>query len=258
MVIQHAIRKVKSVIALWLLQTICLVLSPAAVAQPQVSSPALLPVYQCRRSCSPPQIDGLLSEPMWREAPRAYLRECITARRPQQRTVVRMLWDSKYLYVGARLYETDIRSTLTGRDAAVYTEQCFEVFLQHGGSSFQYLEADVSPLNTLFDSSVFNDGQDLKPNNACNAPDLSTAVRRKGSINEPSDTDRCWTLEMAIPLEAVPGGGPSVLGQRWRINLYRIHNWDKADEELSAWSPTGLRNFHIPQRFGWLQFTETQ
>ncbi len=236
---------------------LCLALSGPLLAQPK-SEKTLpeLPKYKCLRTSSPPQIDGLLSEPMWRQTPRIYLWECIAAGRPQQRTTVRMRWDNNYLYVAARLYETDIRSELTGRDAAVYSEQCFEVFLQEGASPFQYWETDVSPLNTLFDSRIFNDGEHFQVHNAYNPRDLATAVERHGTINEPYDSDRCWTVEMAIPFRAVPTATRQLprSGECWRINLYRIHNWDEPDEEISAWSPTGARNFHVPERFGWIQF----
>ena len=46
-------------------------------------------------------------------------------------------------------------------------------------------------------------------------------------------------------------------GDEWRVNLYRIDT-DGENVEFQAWSPTGTAKpqFHVPERFGVLQFAE--
>ena len=44
--------------------------------------------------------------------------------------------------------------------------------------------------------------------------------------------------------------------EQWRaqsVLLLERHGIELSDE-LSAWSPTGEPNFHVPERFGWVVF----
>ena len=61
------------------------------------------------------------------------------------------------------------------------------------------------------------------------------------------------TLTMRIPWTAL--GGPPRVGARWRANLFRCVGADPTRGYL-AWQPTltAEPSFHVPQRFGWLQF----
>ena len=59
-----------------------------------------------------------------------------------------------------------------------------------------------------------------------------------------------WRAEARIPLAELgpkPGNGT-----RWRINLYRA---DQANRAWLAFNPTLQSTFHVPERFGWLEFT---
>ena len=67
--------------------------------------------------------------------------------------------------------------------------------------------------------------------------------------------DERVTICMRIPFEAF-GGAPQ-LGTRWRANLFRCIGEGDA-RGYFAWQPTrtDLPNFHVPNAFGWLSFTE--
>ena len=75
---------------------------------------------------------------------------------------------------------------------------------------------------------------------------------------KPTDTDRGWTLEIAYPLTAfnsrqqVP---PPVPGTIWRINFSRVE-WKPGNpkEDNWVWSPQGVINMHVPDRWGYLHF----
>ena len=91
-----------------------------------------------------------------------------------------------------------------------------------------------------------------------NPKGIRVAVAVDGTINDSSDKDKGWSLEVAIPFQpfadAIPGGRPKV-GDRWRLNLNRL------EQEMSVksqWSQ-GDRNFprfHHPHYFGFAQFAE--
>lgn len=63
-----------------------------------------------------------------------------------------------------------------------------------------------------------------------------------------------WTCEIGIPVSSmeIPRIYP---GMEWRINFYRCDGiGDVKQRRLLAWSPTLDDSFHIPNRFGLIQF----
>jgi hypothetical protein len=85
---------------------------------------------------------------------------------------------------------------------------------------------------------------------------LQSAVTVVGTLDDHSDVDERWTVEVALPFAAIGREGKAPAdGEIWRTNLYRI---DRAGNgEFSCWSPTVAMppNFHVPARFGRLQFS---
>ena len=63
-----------------------------------------------------------------------------------------------------------------------------------------------------------------------------------------------WFCEMRIRLIALAKSPPKT-GTRWRINLYRC---DRANRAFLAWNPTLTGTFHVPERFGNLEFTSPE
>jgi hypothetical protein len=84
---------------------------------------------------------------------------------------------------------------------------------------------------------------------------LKTAVAVEGTLDNHKDTDKLWTVEMAIPLADFKGAAhvPPKIGDTWRVQFYRIERGSKlAQPEFSGWSPTDT--FHRPTQFGTLTF----
>ncbi|MCC6235848.1 MAG: carbohydrate-binding family 9-like protein, partial [Verrucomicrobiales bacterium] len=63
---------------------------------------------------------------------------------------------------------------------------------------------------------------------------------------------KVWTGRMRIPLRSLSETAP-VPGTRWRINLYRC---DDANRAFLAWRPTLNKTFHVAERFGVLLFAD--
>jgi hypothetical protein len=85
---------------------------------------------------------------------------------------------------------------------------------------------------------------------------LKSAVKIRGTLNDPSDRDQGWSVEMRIPmarLAEVPHLPPR-RGDRWRFNLYRLEHLDRKRVEGQAFSPLFVGDFHYLPRFGWLVF----
>ncbi len=109
-----------------------------------------------------------------------------------------------------------------------------------------------------------------KPNNAWDIPGLKTAVHVDGTLNNPADTDRGWTIEIAFPwkvlAEHARHAGPPDEGEQWRIDFSRVE-WQITTnggvykkvpgrpEDNWIWSPPGVVDMHRPEMWGLLQFT---
>jgi hypothetical protein len=237
------------------------ILNAAIPAAAQVHMPLS---YECLRVLSPIQIDGKLDDAAWRKAPWTsdfVDIEGASKPRPKFRTRVKMLWDEHYLYIAAELEEPDVKATLTEHDSVIFKDNDFEVFLKPLPETASYYEFEINALNTgwdLFLPKPYND--DGKADNSWDIAGLKTAIAVQGTLNKSSDKDRGWSVEIALPLtafasrQAVPH--PRA-GTTWRINFSRVQ-WTagKAKEDNWVWSPQGVINMHVPERWGYLHFSD--
>lgn len=222
-------------------------------------------------------IDGKLNDAQWENAEWSDNFVDIEGKKkpsPFLQTKVKMLWDLHYLYIAALLEEPDLWATLTNRDEIIYQDNDFEVFIDPDGDGRNYYEYEVNAFGTIMDLFL------NKPYNLQGAADLSwnfknikSAVACQGTINEASDTDTSWTVELAIPWEAFTADKqmPPADGDRWRINFSRVE-WDHVSqgnvyqnqtdpdgkplpEHNWVWSPQGTINMHIPEKWGSVRFS---
>jgi len=194
---------------------------------------------------------------------------------PLYRTRAKMLWDENYLYVAAELTEPHIWAKLKQRDTVIFYDNDFEVFIDPDGDTHEYMEFEMNANNTLWDLFLTKPYRDNgRVADAWNINGIKTAVYINGTINDPSDIDDKWTVELAFPLTVLTefGDWPAD-GKQWRINFSRV-NWQidiedgrykkafnletgvRYPENNWVWSPQGLINMHYPERWGYLQFSE--
>ncbi len=239
--------------------------------------------YVCYKSKERLVIDGKLDEESWKLA--AWTEEFVDIEGhlkplPPFITKAKMLWDDEYFYIGAYMEETDLWATLTERDAVIYFDNDFEVFIDPDGDTHDYYEIEVNAFNTVWDLFLIKPYRDRAQVaiDAWDVKGLKTAVYLKGTLNDPSDVDDYWTVEMAIPWavlkEAAHKETPPVEGDIWKVNFSRVH-WqlDKTDDgyvksinsetgrhypEMNiVWSPQGLIAMHYPEMWGDVSFTHT-
>ncbi len=187
---------------------------------------------------------------------------------PRYRTRMKMLWDDNNLYIGAEIEEPDIWATLTQHDSVIFHDNDFEVFLNPSGDTRNYFEFEINALNTswdLFLPKPYRQGG--KADNTWEIPGLRTAVHIDGTLNDPRRKDRRWWVEIAFPWKAFQersGFGRPRDGDEWRINFSRVE-WRTeivdgkyrklpGREDNWVWSPQGLINMHVPERWGYVRF----
>ncbi len=215
---------------------------------------APLPTYRAARAKGPIVIDGKLDEADWQRAAPVQLVRSLDGAPTKLPTQARILWDDQNLYVGFQCEDPDVWSSYTKHDEPLYNEEAVEVFIDADGDGKTYDELELSPANVTFDAyfPARRQGMDLTWESG-----MKTAVVVDGTLNDPSDVDRGWTAELAIPiakLSSVPHVPPQP-GDRWRLNLYRL-DWsqNRKVNEGSAFSPLFQPDFHNLPRFGWLEF----
>ena len=230
--------------------------------------------YLCRHTEKPIVIDGQLDDPAWQAAAWTdYFVDIQGDARPKPRfhTRVKMLWDEDYLYIAAEIEEPHVWATLTNHDSVIFQDPDFEVFIDPKGETQPYYEFEMNALNTTWDlllNKPYMDGG--QPHNEWEIPGDKTAVKISGTLNNPADTDKGWTVELAFPWkvlgEHARHAGPPDEGEQWRINFSRVE-WQithpngayqkvpNTPEDNWVWSPQGVVDMHRPEMWGVVQFT---
>ena len=228
--------------------------------------------YTCNRATTPIRIDGNLDDAAWRDA--AWTSDFVDIEgaghtAPRYRTRVKMLWDDRYLYGAAELEEPHVWATLTEHDSVIFRDNDFEVFLNPSGDPLNYFEFEMNALNTgwdLFLSKPYRQGG--KADKSWEMPGLLTAVHVDGTLNDPRDRDRGWSVEIAFPWSAFGSRAPvkrPAAGDAWRINFSRVE-WQTGivdgkyvkvpgrKEDNWVWSPQGSIDMHVPEHWGYVHF----
>jgi len=241
--------------------------------------------YICYRTDSPLTIDGLLTEPEWQNAPWTENFVDIEGSLkplPRLTTRAKLLWDDQYLYIAAELEEPHVWGTLTQRESVIFYDPDFEVFIDPDGDTHHYLEYEMNALNTQWDLMLLKPYRDDVVNNVAidhwSYNGIKSGVYVNGTINDPSDVDKGWTLEIAIPMDALlelsESGKLPESGEQYRIDFSRVewtmdiadgkykkrtHLVDGKEKPLPeanwVWSPQGVIAMHQPETWGYLQFS---
>lgn len=277
------------------------------------ATPAFPPVaderlgrYTALRVDQPLELDGRPNEAAWVAAERtpAFV-DLITGAATRFDTRAAFLWDDTYLYVAYWVEEPDVHATHTNQDDPVYRGNNVELFI---AGTNAYYEFEMNALETVYDaffiwqdayesagfskladfdrsrddvrSSVFNGvGYRNHPRGKRYAfipwdlPNVRTAVHVDGTLNDHSDRDRGWTVELALPwkeLRRLTTGEKRALpprdGDVWRIdasrfNRLRYHPEDSLGNPTGkdsggwSWNPHGAWDSHIPECFGYVTFS---
>ncbi|MCI0513676.1 carbohydrate-binding family 9-like protein [candidate division KSB1 bacterium] len=237
--------------------------------------------YVCYRAATALRIDGQLTEKSWEQA--AWTTDFIDIEGdlkplPRFKTHAKMLWDDEYFYIAAELEEPHVWATLKKRDSIIFLDNDFEIFIDPDGDTHHYYELEINALGTewdLFLPQPYRDqGQAIF---AWDIQGLKTAVAVNGTMNDPTDQDQSWTVEIALPWEVLRECATAAqkprAGDQWRVNFSRVEwqietgtgKYQKVinpatgkpfPEDNWVWSPQGLINMHYPEMWGYVQFSD--
>jgi hypothetical protein len=185
---------------------------------------------------------------VWANCARISLRENLSGRPPRWGTEVRLGWSGDVLQGLYQCQDPNPWATKTTRDDALWEEEVVEVFLDPFGDSLCYFEIEINPLNTVTDLIVRRTWTGLKKDFRWKCQGLVTAC---GTLAYG------WVAAFQIPFESLGDCHPA-RSPVWRVNFSRIDRPKEQPLELSAWSPTLVKSFHVPGRFGLLRFDQVE
>ena len=248
-------------------------------------------------------IDGDLNKPVWQKAVKSNRFVDMADGGPAMYdTRAAVLWSDEKLYIAFWAEEPYVSAAQTERDSLIFLDNDLEVFID-GGDAYYELEInalntlyevffiwkDAYQKGGRFDVPEFDvykeKAMTFGGNYDRNAdtfwwgthprglrwafldydlPGLETAVRIDGKINDSSQVDKGWTLEIAIPWQSLKwlANGRSLPpqdGDDWRIFFGRFEKLMAAGQEMDphpAWAMNkhGVYDTHIPESFSRVLF----
>lgn len=236
--------------------------------------------YVVYRTNDAMKIDGKADERAWKKAEwtdNFADIEGLSKPVPLYPTRAKMLWDNDNLYILAEIMEPNVWSYYKTRDQVVFHENDFEIFIDPNRDTHNYYEFELNAANTLFDLFLpkpYRNGG--APQIDWNASGFKSAVSIDGTLNNPTDVDKSWTVEIAIPFKAFDkertDQTPSD-GTTWKLDFSRVEwqtdvvngKYEKKKDPKTGrflpennwvWSPTGEINMHVPERWGMVEFSK--
>ncbi len=224
-------------------------------------------VFKVSKTKGPITIDGKMNETAWKNTEVRAFDYFYRIEKPkdEQKTKFRMLWDEENLYVFFECEDQYITAREKSRDGQPYLDDCAEIFLipvpdslnMHFGFEVNLNKAsnDFIWLNNFYQG---KSGM-VKSYN----PEFKVGVSINGTVNDNSDIDKGWAMEISIPLKLFKGVDsfyPVKSGNRWAFLAARQDRNDAIGERRSTSTIFPVydigKSVHQPNRFGLMEFVE--
>ena len=210
------------------------------------------PSYTVMRATGKIVLDGILDEEDWVSAPSTgdFAFPWYESGE-QEQTGVKMLWDDTFLYIAYDCRDKHITADHYTVNSATYNDDCIELFWNPApGDGSDYF---------MFEINCIGVPKSLRKSDRITVmlPYISQYI--DGTLNDDSDTDTGWVIEMAVRFDEYPEVGSAKTPEPetiWRVGLNRCGG--KTNPQYSQWSPsqTDTPNFHSPDDFGYVIFSQ--
>jgi hypothetical protein len=234
-----------------------LLLTGGAFAQRVQDPPDKVPETIISRATSAVVVDGLGNDDAWKNAERIsfiFPWNDVSKEAPQS-TVARMLYDDEALYLLYECVDPYLHAEVTEHDGPVWEEDAVEIFVTPNSADIStYFGYEMNANGTFLDYMAFEAGDHSTKSIqfAWESEGVLLKTTWKGTLNDHSDRDQSWILEMAIPManfRHLGGNIPPQPGDMWRLNLNRTKGHEG---QFSIWSDPGTdrASFHHSAFFG--------
>lgn len=228
------------------------------------NNPSDQDTFKVSKTTAAIQIDGKMDEAAWQNTEVRSFDYFFDVVKPtdEQKSTFRMLWDEDYLYFFYECKDQFITARETVRDRAPYFDDCAEVFLIPVPETLNmHYGFEVNLYKTANDFIYLNDFYQgefaaLKGFN----PEFEVGLTIDGTLNDNSDLDKGWTMEIAIPIKVFKGADkfyPVQEGSKWKFLALRQDRNDAEGNRRTASTifPT-RKDVHDPDVFGMLEFVK--
>jgi len=220
---------------------------------------AELPKYTVMRTTEKIVIDGILDEQDWTAAtPVGEFAFPWWTEGEKEQTEVKLLWDDVFLYVAFRCDEKHIWADHYDTNSRTYMDDCVEIFWNpNPEATDRYNMFEMNCIGNLLSVYTGSGKSIYERLSRIMVPHISQSIQ--GTVNNDSDIDTGWILEIAIRFSDYPelSKRPApIAGDMWRVGLNRCGG--KTNEQYSQWSPEVAKNptFHLPEYFGKIFFAD--
>lgn len=248
-------------------------------------------------------IDGNIGKPIWQNATwsKRFV-DMVTGDLGMYNTQSAMLWNDTHLYFAFNAEEPFLDAKLKERDSIIFLENDLEIFID-GGDCYYELEVNAAntiyevffiwkdaylkggrfdtPQFDVHQKDAYTFGGEYDRTGASfwkgtnprgirwaftdfDMEDLETAVKLDGTLNDNSDIDRGWSLEIAIPWESlnILANGrtiPPSNGDVWNMFLGRFQKLVLSGKEVQphpamALNSHGIYDTHMPSKWSKIEF----
>lgn len=262
--------------------------------------------YQAKKINETITIDGNIDKPEWQSATwsKRFV-DMVTGEPGIFNTQSAILWNDRNLYIAFKVEEPFVEAHLTERDSIIFLENDLELFID-GGDCYYELEVNaVNTIYEVFfiwkdaytrdsrfnvpqfdvhASGAYTFGGDYDRSGATfwkgthprgirwaftnfDMQGLESAVRVDGTLNDNSDIDKGWSLELSIPwssLSILANGRriPPAAGDTWTMFLGRFQKLMVAGKEViphpaMALTPHGVYDTHLPDKWSRVEFVQS-
>ncbi len=221
------------------------------------------PLYNVHRAKEAMTIDGKMDEACWKNAEVRSFDNFFRLRGnlEKQNTKFRILWDDQKIYVFYECEDSSLMARETRHDGATHIDDCAEFFcVPVADSTYMHFGFEVNISKTAFDFVVlwkYLNGRTIFINGY--NPDYEVGVTYEGTINDESDKDKGWKMEMAIPFTCFNQFNSRVkTGAKWAFQAVRQDRNSESDRFRSTSILFPLydlqQDVHQPCHFGLLEF----
>ncbi len=262
-----------------------------------------LPDLTAKKINSSITVDGNIDKEVWKNATwsKRFV-DMVTGAPGMYNTQTALLWNDQYLYIAFKAEEPFVEARLTERDSIVFLENDLEVFID-GGDCYYELEVNAAntiyevffiwkdvyakggkfdiPMFDVHQPQAYTFGGDYDRTGSSfwkgthprgirwaftnfDMPGLETAVQVEGTLNNNTDIDKGWNLEIAIPwgsLEILANGRPvpPANGDIWKMFLGRFQKLMASGQEVSphpaiALNSHGIYDTHLTEKWSNIRF----
>jgi len=261
------------------------------------------PDYTAQKISEPITIDGNIKKEVWQSAQwSTRFVDMVSSEAGMYNTQTALLWSNTHLYIAFIVEEPFIEAKLTERDSLIFLESDLEVFIDGGdcyyelevnaintlyevffiwkdaytkGSRFDIPQFDVHhPQAYTFGGNFDRSGDTFWKGTHSRGirwafthfdmPGLQTATMIFGTLNDNSDIDNYWSLEIAIPwssLQLLANGKsiPPAHGDVWNMFLGRFQKLMHSGIETTphpamALNSHGIYDAHLPEKWSRIEF----